>query len=244
MSSHLFPLPSLSLPYLSSSSSRRCIQRAYRSRSLVLLVNATVGALNYLFNKKLFFKNSQHYHHFNSNSSNNNNQNNSQAFQPTIPQQRVLNHLFKHCKSFYNTYTNTHNNNNNNSNNNDCRRNIFMSDSYTVQRLSFSFLKSFSTPIATLVSPLSLSASHTIDDSVSYTHTFLSHTVDNNLVPSFLSYSSASITAIPLVANKVALPSTLHSLPMLSLLPSHYRHIIIINPICYFNHHHHQLQQQ
>ena len=220
MSSHIFPLPYIPLPFLSSSTSRRCIQRAYRSRSLVLLVNATIGALNYLFNKTSFFKNSQHYtSYYHTNNNTNNINSNSSSSLPTIPQKRVLDHLFNYCKSFYNTISDTPSSSN--SHHHDCRRNYFTSDSSTIQRLSFSFLSSFKSFFAPYPSsPLHSSSNVYFDDSVFYTQKFISN-LDDNIVPSFLSYSKASITAIPLVSHKVALPSSLHSLPMLSLLPTH-----------------------
>lgn len=207
----------MSLPFFSSSTSRRCIQRAYRSRSLVLLVNATIGALNYLFNKKLYFKNSQHnyFQHIH-----------------TVPQQRVINHLFKYCKTFYN-------NSSNNTINHDCRRKFFMSDSYTIQRLSYSFLCSFKSFFALNLSSINnnVPQDYIIDDNLLYTHKFITHS-DDNIVPSFLSYSSATQSAIPLIANKVALPDTLHSLPMLSLLPVHLQTYYNNNSNMLFRHNH------
>jgi hypothetical protein len=153
-SSSIFPLPVLSLPFFSSSTSRRCIQRAYRSRSLVLLVNATIQALNYLFNKKSIFKNSQHHNI---------------SFKPSIQQQRVLNHLFKYCKRFYSNNTPT-------TYNNTCRRNYFMSDIHTIQHLTSSFLKSFNSSFFNVSSSSSnfTSSEFIIDDNLIYTKFYYS----------------------------------------------------------------------
>ena len=134
---HIFPLPSLPMPYFSHSSSRRCIQRAQHSRSLVILVNSVIISLNYLFNKNIF-------------ASSQCKPSPSSSSLPTIAQSRVISNLVLHVKRFYRT---------NNAPLTDlCRRNDGYQryrpqcDASIIIQLSHAFFKSFVNPHAVTVS--------------------------------------------------------------------------------------------
>ena len=205
---HIFPLPSLPMPYFSYSSSRRCIQRAQHSRSLVILINSVIISLNYLFNKNIFA------------SSQCNSSSSASTSIPSIAQSRVISNLVIHVKRFYRTDNAplTHL----------CRRNDGhqryrpQCDASIITQLSHAFFQSFVNPHAVTVSHPSSPPPYQPYSEYDSDHTYSStySDIEPSSIPSLFSYNGGNASsAVPLIASKVALPDTLHSIPMLSVLP-------------------------
>lgn len=189
----VFPLPLVVFPFTTHSSSRRCQQRARRGSILVSIVNSVIQSLNYLSSK--YISNSQHQHNF---------------YTPSTQQQRVIHQLFTQCKTYVNS----------------CRRDdspsSSMCDHDTIQYLSNRF-------IASCESTFMNTKQDTTSSFSQLHHYFLHNKTDDIIAPTYtipqqFQYSSSkSTTAVPLIADKVALPTELKSVCMLSLLPSHIR---------------------
>jgi hypothetical protein len=200
--SHPFPLPYILSRHPSSSLSRRCRQRDNRSRSFVIFINSTIRALNYLHDKNNFKPSQQ---------SNNN---------ITNMQSRIHSHLINQCRRFYRD-------NHHPSTSTDGRRpaQVYVSDTNTINQLTKSFMESFN---SYQFSTYPYFNEHTNSFNNSYIsssmETFAHSIIDGEPRSHIFDYSAAmKPSAVPLIANRVALPSSLHSVPMLSVLPKSMR---------------------
>jgi hypothetical protein len=210
-SSSLFPLPLFPTPHSSLSSSRRCRQRVYRSRSSVIIFNSVIVALNHLHDQKQFrtsqYMNNNNHHH-----------NNNSDLRPSASQSRIMQNIVDHCRCFY------RNDNDHQSLNNNGRRQAFgsMSDTHTIQQVLVSFTNSFHSKFNlnhqqhTTTSSQSFLNEIISSDMETFTHMLM----DDEARPRIFDYSSTmKPSAVPLIAERVALPSSIHSVPMLSALP-------------------------